>query len=241
MMIALASKAALCATVTVLGGSSLRNIIQTSSIMKMHKAADATAVGIMVDTDGAAPQCSIPLLAQFESTQQQQSPLSIDEATRLLQAMNRNDLLHLFLASPPPATASGTWNGLLLDNNGPIMNQVSNIMTHVLFGGIQKRWLGKRLGDTKGANRFEQDIEKHGFDVTIEPSLMQPNKASLHLKYSNYQQPISLWKTMEDELRVVPNTDGKVMIGMGCLHLTGGMRNAAPFCLYQDDVAVVKE
>lgn len=42
-----------------------------------------------------------------------------------------------------------------------------------------------------------------------------------------------IWNTMKDEIRVVPGTNNTILIGLGSLQWSGGMINAAPFCLYR--------
>ena len=123
-------------------------------------------------------------------------------------------------------------------------------MTNILFGTGNK-WNGKSFsssssssslkGNNKGINRFiikgkDTPLKKHEFDFSFEESKIQPGTQSILLKYSRYQKlPISLWYTMKDEIRVLPVDceEEKIFLGMGCMAWSGGMLNAAPFCLWK--------
>lgn len=162
---------------------------------------------------------------------------------------------------PPPPSASSPflletttlsggddWDGILLDNHGRFMTSISQFMTHVLFGR-GNQWCGKRFGDasatpitkttTSGINRFRSFSSssskllqhRHRFDYAIQESRLHPGTRSMILDYSPYQSPLSLWYTMRDELRLVPGSNGSVLLGMGSMSWSGGMWNAAPFCL----------
>lgn len=158
-----------------------------------------------------------------------------------LQSLNRFELLQLFSDGEVPGDLSdieGEWEGELLDNNGVIMTKVSDIMTNVLFAlGPGRKWNGKRFENSgvNGVNRFFTEKEskrdtKIRFDVSIQESKLNPGKPSIELKYFNHQSPISPWKTMVDELRMVPGTND-VLLGMGSMAWSGGSANSAPFCL----------
>mmetsp|Transcript_11270 Transcript_11270/g.27127 ORF Transcript_11270/g.27127 Transcript_11270/m.27127 type:complete len:233 (-) Transcript_11270:51-749(-) len=158
-----------------------------------------------------------------------------------LHSLNRLELLQLFSAGEVPTDLSaieGEWEGELLDNNGVIMTTVSNIMTNGLFAlGPGRKWNGKRFENSGvvGINRFFTEKEnkrdtKIRFDVSIEESKMNPGNSCIRLKYFNHQSPISPWKTMVDELRLVPGTND-VLLGMGSMAWSGGSANSAPFCL----------
>jgi hypothetical protein len=129
-------------------------------------------------------------------------------------------------------------------------------MTHVLFaGGFRRKWDGKTFfADGTGMNRFVVVTtttpmggdggrnrrllqEKHKFDYGIKESKIHRGTKSVQLQYYRYQSsPISLWYTMTDEIRPVPNHPN-VFIGMGCMAWSGGMLNAAPFCLWRSTTA----
>ena len=75
------------------------------------------------------------------------------------------------------------------------------------------------------------------------------SNTSLCLKYTNYQAPLSLWYTMQDELRIVtlPKTvlasnetqqqqqqqQQQVLLGIGYMAWSGGIWNASPFVLWR--------
>ncbi|CAJ1966786.1 unnamed protein product [Cylindrotheca closterium] len=158
-----------------------------------------------------------------------------------LHSLNRLELLSLFSSGEIPIDLSdieGEWEGELLDNNGAIMTTVSNIMTNGFFAlGPGRTWNGKRFENNgvTGVNRFFTQKENRGdtkirFDVSIEESKLNPGKPCIQLKYFNHQSPISPWKTMVDELRMVPGTK-EVLLGMGSMAWSGGSANSAPFCL----------
>ena len=113
-------------------------------------------------------------------------------------------------------------------------------MSHVLFGK-GRRWNGKVFGaGGKGINRFRGKYNgamhmEHSFDFTIQESILKSGSKSVVLDYSKYQFPLSLWWTMKDELRCLPCG---VLIGLGCMAWSGGMMNAAPFCLYPANIAI---
>ena len=179
------------------------------------------------------------------------SPLSPSSVVQDLKSMTRANLLNIFSNSHTPLSLSeieGEWDGCLLDNNGFVMTTVSNIMTHGLFG-LGRRWNGKKFGaDGKGSNRFNIKSSQsdnsdnsgvttaHNFDFSITDSAVDVRQGSssvVQLVYSNYHPRLSLWKTMADEVRFIPAGDKQVLIGLGSMKWSGGMLNAAPFCLWR--------
>lgn len=142
-------------------------------------------------------------------------------------------------------------------------------MTHVLFSRTRE-WKGKFFvpsngdGDSdtndkslKGINRFlprNRDNEtsnlvlqnnaetEHSFDYSLTPSKLD-SQNSLMLRYYNYQSMFSLWKTMEDELRLIEvmvddikdkqqsPEKTKVLLGIGKIGMFGGVWNGSPFLL----------
>ena len=169
---------------------------------------------------------------------------STEDPTRTveyLHSLNRRELLQLFSHCEAPSDLSGIegeWEGELLENNGVIMTTVSNIMTNGLFAlAPGRKWDGKRFKNNgvNGVNRFFMEKEnkrdtKIRFDVSIQESKVNPGKPCIQLRYFNHQSPISLWKTMVDELRLIPGTKD-VLLGMGSMAWSGGSANSAPFCL----------
>lgn len=158
-----------------------------------------------------------------------------------LHSLNRLELLQLFSVCDIPSDLSeieGEWEGELLENNGVVMTTVSNIMTNGFFAlGPGRKWNGKRFekNGVNGINRFFMEKKNNQetnirFDVSIQESKMNPSKPCIQLKYYNHQSPISPWKTMVDELRLLPGTSD-VLLGMGSMAWSGGSANSAPFCL----------
>ena len=134
-----------------------------------------------------------------------------------------------------------------------IQSHVTNFITNKLFGGGQQ-WLGKVYcepndNDTtrKGLNRFRcKDGERldRTFDCYIDQSaLFRKQKSSVIV--NNYApnvpkwSPASLiWGGMVDELKVIaiPRNKRKyILLGMGYFNWSGGVWNAAPFCLVSRD------
>ncbi|EEC50300.1 predicted protein [Phaeodactylum tricornutum CCAP 1055/1] len=71
----------------------------------------------------------------------------------------------------------------------------------------------------------------------IMPSSLVPNVTSVGLRYSDYQNFLSPWYSMRDEVRLLelPSpVEFEIMIGFGCMKWSGGFLNGAPFCLYRE-------
>lgn len=178
--------------------------------------------------------------------------LNTDDTIEYMKKLSRKELMTLFLSldAPPIKKMHGDWDGVLLDNNNWIMTKTSSFITHALFAKrgsflSKKMWNGKSFGDNAiGVNRFFtskknaiQHYKNHKFDYKISPSSFFKNK-SLQLSYENYQNNLSLWKSMRDEIRIVKtirdgNSKTMLLLGMGCMQWSGGMYNAAPFCLWK--------
>jgi hypothetical protein len=215
MMISAAQIAA-SAVVLALAGGSGRNMLQTSRVAdKIPSSIDSLLPGHVYSSQ--------------------------EDTVQYLQSLKRKDLLEIYASSRICSNLEeiqGEWNGVLLDNNNLLMTKVSNILTNVLFS-MGRAWNGKAFGPgARGINRFYGRTGKstpeneHSFDYAVEPSKILPEEESIRLRYSNYQSPISLWKTMVDEVRLLPGTDD-VLIGMGSVAWGGGMLNASPFCLWR--------
>jgi hypothetical protein len=145
-------------------------------------------------------------------------------------------------------------------NNQPFLfvkTAVTGLLTDRLFG-MGRKWNGKQFGQDhnfpqQGINRFfprsrrrqnidstpqETTITKHAFDMSIRPSNLGEKEMSLVLDYSKHQFPLSLWRTMTDEIRVVPVLEGgdaRVLIGLGYMAWSGGQLNSSPFLLYRKE------
>jgi hypothetical protein len=112
--------------------------------------------------------------------------------------------------------------------------------------------------DAASTNNNNAEKRQHRFDYAIAPSRLEsavrrfgvggsiamknslPLSSSLTLVYKQYQSPLSLWRTMVDELRLVSlpsstiSDDCEMLIGMGSMAWSGGMLNASPFLLWRD-------
>lgn len=122
-------------------------------------------------------------------------------------------------------------------------------MTNRLFGK-GREWNGKLFSNDSGMNRFERfsvvrdpklktrstvilvTEEDRPFQLGLATSRLDQKKMSAILDYSNKENP-SIWSGMKDEIRVVPSTQGRILLGMGSVSWSGGKLNAAPFCLYK--------
>jgi hypothetical protein len=215
MMIVSAIQVAASAFILTVAGSCGRNMLQTSRV----------AGGSSGEIENLLPVgiCSNP-----------------ETTVNHLQSLKRKELVDLFCSSSAPSDLSeisGEWNGYLLENNGIIMTMSSTIMTHVLFS-MGRRWNGKAFApEGKGINRFlskkgDATDSEHSFDISIQKSIIQCGKESVMLQYTNYQTPVSLWRTMVDEVRFLPGST-EVLIGFGSMAWSGGMLNSAPFCLWR--------
>ena len=143
---------------------------------------------------------------------------------------------------------------------------LSVFLTNRLFGK-GRTWNGKQFGTTnnpqQGVNRFYPRSNnnsksssgcetEHTFDMRLQPSKLlkdrrrqdttatesNNNNNSLVLDYTHQQSPLSLWRTMMDEIRIVPlgredSNAPSVMIGLGYMAWSGGRLNAAPFLLFR--------
>mmetsp|Transcript_9915 Transcript_9915/g.9602 ORF Transcript_9915/g.9602 Transcript_9915/m.9602 type:complete len:263 (-) Transcript_9915:149-937(-) len=205
-----------------------------------------------------------PILNEYMSTSKGTSGYkkSMAEVLLDLKGLKRSEFIELWHSCEAPSgmkQVDGEWNGILLDNNGPIMTSVSNILSNTFFAKNHGNWKGKKFdrkrssSEGDGINRFSprnskypkednglpQKMElEHRFDCQIESSLLDTGKV-LSLKYANYQSPFSLWHSMRDEVRVLKLSNGdKILVGLGGMKWSGafwrdGMMNACPFLLWK--------
>jgi hypothetical protein len=218
MIVAIVVKTAAAVATAALAACSLQNMVETVATIHSGGVSEITA---------AATTTTTPPVLRGTSTA---------SIVQELQHMKRRDLLALFqrCATDSPAmtgTIMGDYDGVLLDNNG--LTRVTGFLTNGLFGR-GRTWNGKAFLSDSGTNRFHSGQPTHSFDVSVGPSRMRPYKDAVRLDYSQHQQPWSLWKTMQDELRLAAVLDdGEVWIGMGCMAWSGSFWNASPFCLYR--------
>jgi hypothetical protein len=209
------------ATAAVLAMASGRNMLQTYRVFSSTGCTSADAE--LIDTDGLVDK---------------------DRVLEKLQAMPRHELLRLFLVSQHPTdleAIQGEWNGILLSNN-IILTSITNFLSNGLFGWGRK-WNGKTFaGDQQGMNRFCSRKtpgvieEAHRFDYSLAFSSLDREAQSVRLLYAYYQNPLSLWKTMRDEVRWMKlphDCQIEVLIGMGCMAWSGRALNSSPFCLWR--------
>lgn len=156
-------------------------------------------------------------------------PPSCSDAAGLLALTSKADAVALWRASPAPTIGgwSGEWEGRLLPLG--VLAPVSALITHNLFGPAS-RWSGKAFSADggSGANLFERGPPRRAFRASVAPSTLD-GRPVLSLDYAAAGEP--LWGTvlgMRDELReVAPG----VLLGLGGMRASGGVRNAAPFVL----------
>ena len=139
--------------------------------------------------------------------------------------------------APEASTLPGSvWDGELLFLGA--LAPAGSIVTHRLFPvkGAERKWLGKRFdrrGDV-GTNRFRRgdDDEALGRDFSWSISRSRRDgEEALVLNYAAAPTPDHLFGTvlrMRDELREL---EPGVLLGIGSMAATGGMRNGAPFIL----------
>ena len=139
--------------------------------------------------------------------------------------------------APEASTLPGSvWDGELLFLGA--LAPAGNIVTHRLFPvkSAERKWLGKRFdrrGDV-GTNRFRRgdDDEALGRDFSWSISTSRRDgEEALVLNYAAAPTPDRLFGTvlrMRDELREL---EPGVLLGIGSMAATGGMRNGAPFIL----------
>lgn len=164
-------------------------------------------------------------------------PPSCATAVDILALRRKADVVALWRASPAPAAsragswAGKKWRGHLLSVG--VLAPPSAFLTHVCFGPLA-RWTGKAFAadGCSGVNTFAHGGPRRAFRASISPSALDGQPA-LVLDYRAAGEP--LWGTvagMRDELRqVMPG----VLIGMGGMGVTGGVRNAAPFILVREE------
>ena len=86
--------------------------------------------------------------------------------------------------------------------------------------------------------------KEHQFEYDIDDSRLPPCNPCISIDYSKYQHDFSLWKSMKDEVRMLPSAIKsasehseavvyEVMIGLGSMTWSGGILNCSPFCLYR--------
>jgi hypothetical protein len=232
-------QAASSMVILALAASSGRNILQTRRVMTQDQ------------VDGDCSNKVTRLINTFEGP----SRLPTDDIVNQLKSMNRMELLQVFKNSQAPTSISdieGAWDGVLLENNGFVMTTISSILTNIFFS-MGRRWNGKAFhADGHGINRFigKQDgadefgtrpttappttLEtEHSFQYSIASSSVDKNSSAVKLVYAKFQSSWSLWKTMVDEVRLVPASNGGVLLGLGSMAWSGGMLNSTPFCLWR--------
>lgn len=138
--------------------------------------------------------------------------------------------------------------------NSSAQTSVTRFITNKLFGK-GRQWNGKSFDTSNrtGMNRFEIFAQEgdpyveekvtvilkteldHSFDLELADSRLHPGQPSIVVTYKPYQGPLSLWKSMVDELRILPcnSATHDILIGMGSMGWSGGVLNCSPFCLYR--------
>jgi hypothetical protein len=78
-------------------------------------------------------------------------------------------------------------------------------------------------------------VSDHSFDFELAQSRFRPEQVSILVTYKENRGFLSPWKSMVDELRILPCQSGThdILIGMGCMGWSGGVLNSSPFCLYR--------
>jgi len=130
--------------------------------------------------------------------------------------------------APQPRALSGRrlrgallWRGVLCP--------ASALVTHVLFAPGHA-WVGKEFAaDGTGRNVFADGRCRRPFAYAVAPSAFDGRPALV----LTYRRRDRLWGNalgMRDELRTIPGHP-RILIGMGSMVASGGVRNTAPFVL----------
>ena len=140
---------------------------------------------------------------------------------------------HEFVAAwragrPPKAFAGRRFDGDLLMLG--VLAPVSQLITHALFAP-GRRWRGKLFFDSDaGVNCFGGGVLRRGFGARVASSALD-GRPALVLDYAAPRVGDVVWGRgvgMRDEIReVAPG----VLVGLGSMRATGGVRNCAPFVL----------
>merc|ERR1712129_48727 len=101
-------------------------------------------------------------------------------------------------------------------------------------------WIGKCFEEGIGKNRFFYSSRETYMARPFLYKLSESRffgKKSILLLYNHFdKRPLSIWKGMIDEIRLVKKDESKIiLLGMGCFTLLGGRFNSAPFCLWKDN------
>lgn len=142
----------------------------------------------------------------------------------------------------------GMWKGKAFSSSSSTTSSKGKGINR--FGGGSSSSSSSKNDDATAQQQQQQNDDsgfcRHGFEYSIQESKLLPGTKSLRLVYSKYQSlPISLWHSMNDELRVVElntstssttenNGNSKkemVLIGMGWMGWSGGPLNCSPFLL----------
>jgi hypothetical protein len=125
MMILPIAKAAAGAITATLALSSGRNMLQTFQLSRAHQET----------TDTKAPWVPPSLHRHLTDPDPTSTTLTANSIVSDLEELGRKELVELFLACQPPASAAeieGEWNGVLLENNGFVLVSTNN--THFRRG-----------------------------------------------------------------------------------------------------------
>lgn len=110
-----------------------------------------------------------------------------------------------------------------------ILSPASALITHALFAPGHA-WTGKMLeADGTGTNVFAGNRRRRRFGYSIQRSALD-GKPALTLVYKGHDGVFGNMLGMRDEIRALPDHP-RILIGMGSMAATGGVRNAAPFVL----------
>jgi len=141
------------------------------------------------------------------------------------------------------------WNGKSFDCSAAAaaaaeqQQQPSGINRFETFSQIKDRKSGSGPPTWTVVAKTEED---QCFDLALAESRLLRGSKGTHqqqqqqrpfvamLRYAQHHRRLSPWRGMVDEVRVVPGTDDKLLLGWGNLGWwAGGVLNASPFCLYR--------
>ncbi|KAJ1635805.1 hypothetical protein T492DRAFT_964031 [Pavlovales sp. CCMP2436] len=142
----------------------------------------------------------------------------------------KSDVVALWRSAGPvqPETVAGReLRGALLFRG--VLAPASAVITHALFAP-GSAWTGKAFGPLgEGLNTFANGMRRRCFTYAVQLSELD-GKPALALTYRGRDGLFGGLLGMRDELRVLPGHP-RILLGMGGMAVTGGVRNAAPFVL----------
>ncbi|KAL7476485.1 hypothetical protein ACHAW6_002341 [Cyclotella cf. meneghiniana] len=256
MMVFPALASSMGAAAAVLCFSSVSNMFEMYQTLQQHHQCLAPSTQSSATHDEGMSRASISLAAKarkWKSVSEGLTELRKMPRRELIQLFlqcENTESLELFNHDANQQNA--VYDGYLL-NNGPILTHVTNFITNRLFGR-GRQWLGKVYFEPTGADAIRNGQNRFAckqgerldctFNCYIGPSALCRRLPTMqgpsviindYAPHNNNLLPSSLvWGGMVDELRIIPMAQSGrkvILLGMGYFKWSGGVWNAAPFCL----------